>query len=213
MAGIIGKKVGMTSIFDENRKNIACTLIYAEPNVVTQIKTSLAREDGKSEGYDAVQLAFDERKEKNTPKPLKGHFAKAGTTPKRRLVELTFDDLERELTLGDTVGVDIFEEGEFVDVVGLSKGKGFQGVVKRHGFGGVGGRTHGQHNRGRAPGSLGPGSTPSRVFKGMRMAGKMGHERVKVQNLRILKVIPEKNLLVISGSIPGHKGSYVIVEK
>ena len=213
MAGIIGKKVGMTSIFDENRRNIACTLIYAEPNVVTQIKTSAVREDGKSEGYDAIQLAFDERKEKNTSKPLKGHFAKAGTTPKRRLVEFTFDDLDREFNLGDTVGVDIFEEGEFVDVVGLSKGKGFQGVVKRHGFGGVGGRTHGQHNRERAPGSLGPGSTPSRVFKGMRMAGQMGNARIKVQNLRILKVIPEKNLLVISGSIPGHKGSYVIVEK
>ncbi|WNJ16517.1 50S ribosomal protein L3 [Pontibacter sp. G13] len=211
MAGIIGKKVGMTSIFDENRKNIACTLIYAEPNVVTQVKSADTREDGKTDGYNAVQLAFDEKKEKNTSKPMKGHFDKAGTTPKRKLVEFEFEGME--VNLGDSIGVDIFEEGEFVDVVGVSKGKGFQGVVKRHGFRGVGGRTHGQHNRERAPGSLGPGSTPSRVFKGMRMAGQMGSERVKVQNLRIIKVIPEKNLLVVSGSIPGHKGSYVIVEK
>ena len=213
MAGIIGKKIGMTSIFDENRKNVACTLIYAEPNVVTQVKTEEARENGKTDGYSAIQLAFDEAKEKNTSKPLQGHFNKAGTTPKRKVVEFSFENLSLDLKLGDTVGVDIFEEGEFVDIVGISKGKGFQGVVKRHGFRGVGGRTHGQHNRERAPGSLGPGSTPSRVFKGMRMAGRMGTDRVKVQNLRILKVIPEKNLLVVSGSIPGHKGSYVIVEK
>jgi large subunit ribosomal protein L3 len=211
MAGIIGKKVGMTSVFDENRKNIACTLIYAEPNVVTQVKTDQTREDGKTDGYNAIQLAFDEKKEKNTTNALKGHFSKAGTTPKRKMAEFDFDG--SELQLGDTVSVDIFEEGDFVDVVGMSKGKGFQGVVKRHGFRGVGGRTHGQHNRERAPGSLGPGSTPSRVFKGMKMAGRMGGERVKVQNLKIVKVIPEKNLLVISGSIPGHKGSYVIVEK
>ncbi|MEL6697608.1 MAG: 50S ribosomal protein L3 [Bacteroidota bacterium] len=213
MAGIIGKKVGMTSIFDENRKNIACTLIYAEPNVVTQVKTTETRENQKSDGYNAVQLAFDERKEKNTPKPLKGHFDKAGTTPKRKLVELDFSNQDSVPTLGDTVGVDLFEEGDFVDVIGISKGKGFQGVVKRHGFAGVGGQTHGQHNRGRAPGSLGAGSTPSRVFKGMRMAGRTGGARTTVQNLKILKVIPEKNLLVISGSIPGHKGSYVIIEK
>ncbi|MEO0467971.1 MAG: 50S ribosomal protein L3 [Bacteroidota bacterium] len=211
MAGIIGKKVGMTNIFDENRRNIACTLIYAEPNVVTQVKTDEVRDNGKTDGYNAIQLAFDEKKEKNTSRPLQGHFQKAGTTPKRRLAEFDFGDTE--LNLGDTVSVDIFEEGEFVDIVGISKGKGFQGVVKRHGFAGVGGRTHGQHNRERAPGSLGPGSTPSRVFKGMKMAGRTGGERVKVQNLRILKVIPEKNLLVVSGSIPGHKGSYVIVEK
>ncbi len=203
----------MTSIFDENRKNIACTLIYAEPNVVTQVKTDEARENGKTDGYSAIQLAFDEAKEKSTSKPLQGHFDKAGTTPKRKVVEFSFEDLDLELKLGDTVSVDIFEEGEFVDIVGISKGKGFQGVVKRHGFRGVGGRTHGQHNRERAPGSLGPGSTPSRVFKGMRMGGRMGTDRIKVQNLRILKVIPEKNLLVVSGSIPGHKGSYVIVEK
>lgn len=206
MAGIIGKKIGMTSVFNEDRKNIACTLVYVEPNVVTQVKTA------DTDGYNAVQLAFDEKKEKNTSKQLQGHFAKAGTTPKRKLVEFDFSEV-RDLALGDTVGVDLFEEGEYVDVVGNSKGKGFQGVVKRHGFHGVGGQTHGQHNRGRAPGSLGPGSTPSRVFKGMRMAGKMGNERVKVQNLQILKSIPEKNLLVISGAIPGPKGSYVIVEK
>lgn len=213
MAGLIGKKVGMTSIFDADRKSVACTLIYAEPNVVTQIKSSEARENGKCDGYDAIQLAFDERKEKNTPQPLKGHFEKAGTTPKRKLVEFDFSEAGMDLNLGDTVSVDIFEEGDFVDIVGMSKGKGFQGVVKRHGFAGVGGRTHGQHNRERAPGSIGNASTPSRVFKGMRMGGRTGNARVKVQNLRVLKVIPEKNLLVVSGSVPGHKGSYVIIEK
>ncbi len=207
MAGIIGKKIGMTSIFDSNRRSIACTLIYVEPNVVTQLKTS------DRDGYIAWQVGFDEAKEKNTSKPLLGHFAQAGTTPKRKLAEFDFTEVKPELKLGDTVGVDIFEEGDFVDVVGLTNGKGFQGVVKRHGFAGVGGRTHGQHNRGRHPGSLGPGSTPSRVYKGMRMAGRTGGERVKVQNLKIMKVIPEKNLLVVSGSIPGHKGAYVIVEK
>ncbi|MCI4667909.1 MAG: 50S ribosomal protein L3 [Bacteroidia bacterium] len=213
MAGLIGKKVGMTSIFDANRKSVACTLIYAEPNVVTQIKSSEPRENGKCDGYDAIQLAFDERKEKNTPQPLKGHFEKAGTSPKRKLVEFDFSTEDIELNLGDTVSVDIFEEGDFVDIVGMSKGKGFQGVVKRHGFAGVGGRTHGQHNRERAPGSIGNASTPSRVFKGMRMGGRTGNSRVKVQNLKVLKVIPEKNLLVVSGSVPGHKGAYVIIEK
>lgn len=207
MAGIIGKKVGMTSIFDENRRSIACTLIQAEPNVVTQVKSS------DTDGYDAIQIGFDEAKEKNTSKALMGHFNKAGATPKRRLVEFDFSGLDITLKPGDELKVDLFEEGEFVDVVGISKGKGFQGVVKRHGFHGVGGQTHGQHNRERAPGSLGPGSTPSRVFKGMKMAGRMGGDRVTVQNLRILKVIPEKNLLVISGSIPGSKGGYVIIEK
>ena len=207
MAGIIGKKVGMTSVFDENRKNIPCTLIYAEPNVVTQIKTS------ENDGYSAVQLGFDDAKEKNTSQPMKGHFSKAGISPKHRLKEFDFEDDNQNFTLGDTVSIEIFEVGEFVDVTGLSKGKGFQGVVKRHGFRGVGGRTHGQHNRERAPGSLGPGSTPSRVYKGMRMAGRMGGDNVKVQNLRVLKVIPEKNLLVVSGSVPGHKGSYVFIEK
>lgn len=195
----------MTSVFDESRKNIPCTLIYAEPNVVTQVKTE------EVDGYNAVQLGFDEAKEKNTSKPLMGHFKNAGTTPKKKLAEFDFDD--QDLNLGDTVGVDLFAEGDFVDIVGMSKGKGFQGVVKRHGFAGVGGRTHGQHNRERAPGSLGPGSTPSRVFKGMKMAGRTGGKRTKVQNLKVIKVIPEKNLLVVSGSIPGAKGSYVFVEK
>ena len=205
MSGIIGKKVGMTSIFDASGKNIPCTVIQAGPCVVTQLRTV------DQDGYKAVQLAFDEKKEKNTSGPLKGHFAKANTTPKRKLVE--FKTFEDEKSLGDTVTVEIFSEGDFVDVVGTSKGKGFQGVVKRHGFSGVGGQTHGQHNRLRAPGSLGASSWPSRVFKGMRMAGRMGGDRVKIQNLEILKVYAEQNLLVVSGSIPGAKGSYVIVDK
>jgi large subunit ribosomal protein L3 len=205
MSGIIGKKVGMTSIFDAAGKNIPCTVIEAGPCVVTQLRTV------DLDGYAAVQLAFDEKKEKNTSGPLKGHFAKANTTPKRKLVEFkTFAD---EKSLGDTITVQIFAEGDFVDVVGTSKGKGFQGVVKRHGFGGVGGQTHGQHNRLRAPGSLGASSWPSRVFKGMRMAGRMGGDRVKIQNLEVLKVYPEQNIMVVSGSIPGAKGSYVIVDK
>ncbi|SDM95680.1 large subunit ribosomal protein L3 [Daejeonella rubra] len=205
MSGIIGKKVGMTSIFDAEGKNIPCTVIEAGPCVVTQLRTV------DTDGYTAVQLAFDDKKEKNTSGPLKGHFAKAKTTPKRKLVEFkTFEDVK---ALGDIVSVEIFAEGDFVDVVGTSKGKGFQGVVKRHGFGGVGGQTHGQHNRLRAPGSLGASSWPSRVFKGMRMAGRMGGDRVKIQNLQVLKVYTEQNLLVISGSIPGAKGSYVIVDK
>jgi len=205
MSGIIGKKVGMTSIFDAEGKNIPCTVIEAGPCVVTQLRTVDA------DGYTAVQLAFDEKKEKNTTGALKGHFAKAKTTPKRKLVE--FKSFEDEKNLGDTITVEIFAAGDFVDVVGTSKGKGFQGVVKRHGFAGVGGQTHGQHNRMRAPGSLGASSWPSKVFKGMRMAGRMGGDRVKIQNLEILKVYPEHNLLVVSGSIPGAKGSYVIVDK
>ena len=205
MSGIIGKKVGMTSIFDAEGKNIPCTVIEAGPCVVTQLRTV------DIDGYTAVQLAFDDKKEKNTTGSLKGHFAKAKTTPKRKLVEFkTFEDAK---ALGDIVNVEIFAEGDFVDVVGTSKGKGFQGVVKRHGFGGVGGQTHGQHNRLRAPGSLGASSWPSRVFKGMRMAGRTGGDRVKIQNLQVLKVYTEQNLLVISGSIPGAKGSYVIVDK
>ena len=195
----------MTSIFDADGKNIPCTVIEAGPCVVTQLRTV------DTDGYTAVQLAFSDKKEKNTTGSLKGHFAKAGTTPKRKLVE--FKTFEDEKALGDTVDVSIFEEGDFVDVVGTSKGKGFQGVVKRHGFGGVGGQTHGQHNRLRAPGSLGASSWPSRVFKGMRMAGRMGGDRVKIQNLQVLKVYTEQNLLVVSGSIPGAKGSYVIVDK
>lgn len=205
MSGIIGKKVGMTSIFDADGRNIPCTVIEAGPCVVTQVRTV------EKDGYEAVQLAFDEKKEKNTTEQLKGHFAKANTTPKRKLVE--FKTFEDEKTLGDTVTVELFAEGDFVDVVGTSKGKGFQGVVKRHGFGGVGMQTHGQHNRLRAPGSLGASSWPSRVFKGMRMAGRTGGSRVKVQNLQVLKVYPEQNLLVVSGSVPGAKGSYVIVDK
>ncbi|MFM6976775.1 MAG: 50S ribosomal protein L3 [Sphingobacteriaceae bacterium] len=205
MSGIIGKKVGMTSIFDAEGKNIPCTVIEAGPCVVTQLRTV------EADGYQAVQLAFDEKKEKNTSAPLKGHFEKANTTPKRKLVE--FKTFEEPKSLGDTITVDLFEEGDFVDVVGTSKGKGFQGVVKRHGFAGVGGQTHGQHNRMRAPGSLGASSWPSKVFKGMRMAGRMGGDRVKIQNLQVLKVYPEQNLLVVSGSVPGAKGSYVIVDK
>ena len=205
MSGIIGKKVGMTSIFDADGRNIPSTVIEAGPCVVTQVRTS------EKDGYEAVQLAFDEKKEKNTSAQLKGHFSKANTTPKRKLVE--FKTFEDEKSLGDTVTVEIFAEGDFVDVVGTSKGKGFQGVVKRHGFGGVGMQTHGQHNRLRAPGSLGASSWPSRVFKGMRMAGRTGGDRVKIQNLQVLKVYTEQNLLVVSGSIPGAKGSYVIVDK
>jgi len=204
MSGIIGKKVGMTSIFDAEGRNIPCTVIEAGPCVVTQVKTE------EKDGYSSIQLGFDEAKEKNVTQPLKGHYAKANTTPKRKLVE--FSEFEN-VNLGDTVTVDIFVEGDFVDVVGTSKGKGFQGVVKRHGFAGVGGQTHGQHNRMRAPGSLGASSWPSRVFKGMRMAGRTGGDRVKVQNLQVLKVYAEQNLVVVSGSIPGAKGSYVILDK
>ena len=205
MSGIIGKKVGMTSIFNAEGKNIPCTVIEAGPCVVTHIRTD------EKDGYSAVQLAFDEKKEKNTTASLKGHFAKAETTPKRKLVE--FKTFPEEKQLGELVTVSIFEEGDYIDVVGTSKGKGFQGVMKRHGFGGVGGATHGQHNRLRAPGSLGASSWPSRVFKGKRMAGRTGGDRVKVQNLQVLKIYEEQNLLVVSGSIPGAKGSYVIVDK
>ncbi len=205
MSGIIGKKVGMTSIFDAEGRNIPCTVIEAGPCVVTQVKTE------EKDGYSSIQLGFDEAKEKNVTQPLKGHYAKANTTPKRKLVE--FGEFEATLNLGDTVTVDIFAEGDYVDVVGTSKGKGFQGVVKRHGFAGVGGQTHGQHNRMRAPGSLGASSWPSRVFKGMRMAGRTGGDRVKVQNLQVLKVYAEQNLVVVSGSVPGAKGSYVILDK
>lgn len=204
MSGIIGKKVGMTSIFDAEGRNIPCTVIEAGPCVVTQVKTE------EKDGYSSIQLGFDEAKEKNVTQPLKGHYAKANTTPKRKLVE--FSEFEN-VSLGDTVTVDIFAEGDFIDVVGTSKGKGFQGVVKRHGFGGVGGQTHGQHNRLRAPGSLGASSWPSRVFKGMRMAGRTGGDRVKIQNLQVLKVYAEQNLVVVSGSVPGAKGSYVILDK
>ena len=207
MPGLIGKKIGMISVFGADGKNIPCTVVEAGPCVVTQVRTV------EKDGYAAVQLAYDEKKEKRTSKALKGHFEKAGTTPKKKLVEFE-NDFAGELKLGDTVTVaDIFtEDVKFVDVVGTSKGKGFQGVVKRHGFAGVGGETHGQHNRLRHPGSMGASSWPSRVFPGMRMAGHMGNERVKVFNLEVLKVIPENNLLVIKGSVPGAKGSYLILE-
>ncbi|MBE6224517.1 MAG: 50S ribosomal protein L3 [Bacteroidales bacterium] len=209
MSGLIGKKIGMTSVFDAEGRNIPCTVIEAGPCVVTQIRTE------ETDGYAAVQLAYDEKKEKHTSAPLMGHFKKANTTPKRKLVEFE-NDFGKELQLGDTLTVaDLFVDGEdtWVDVTGISKGKGFQGVVKRHGFAGVGGQTHGQHNRLRAPGSLGASSWPSRVFKGMRMAGRTGGDRVKILNLKVIKVIPENNLLLVKGSIPGAKGSYVIVEE
>ena len=206
MPGLIGKKIGMTSVFGADGKNIPCTVIEAGPCVVTQIRTV------EKDGYAAVQLAYDEMSEKHASKALKGHFEKAGTTPKRKLVEFKAD-FEQELNLGDTLTVaDVFEGVKFVDVVGTSKGKGFQGVVKRHNFAGVGGQTHGQHNRLRHPGSLGACSWPSRVFKGTRMAGHMGNQRVTVINLEVIKVMPENNLIVVKGSVPGAKGSYVIVE-
>ncbi|MBQ6177622.1 MAG: 50S ribosomal protein L3 [Bacteroidales bacterium] len=207
MPGLIGKKVGMISVFGADGKNIPCTVVEAGPCVVTQVRTV------ETDGYAAIQLAYDEKKEKQTSKALKGHFEKAGTTPKKKVLEFEAD-FAGDLKLGDVLTVaDVFtEDVKFVDVVGTSKGKGFQGVVKRHGFAGVGGQTHGQHNRLRHPGSMGASSWPSRVFPGMRMAGHMGNERVKVFNLEVLKVIPENNLIVVKGSVPGAKGSYLIVE-
>jgi large subunit ribosomal protein L3 len=204
MSGLIGRKIGMTSIFDENGKNIPCTVIEAGPCVVTQVRTTAV------DGYEALQLGFDDKNEKHSTKAAVGHFKKAGTVAKKKVVELQF---ENEYKLGDVLTVDVFTEGEFVDVQGTSKGKGFQGVVKRHGFGGVGQATHGQHNRLRAPGSVGASSYPSRVFKGMRMAGRMGGDNVKVQNLRVLKVMADKNLILVKGAVPGHNNSYVIIQK
>ena len=206
MAGIIGKKIGMTSVFSVEGKNIPCTVIEAGPCVVTQVKTA------EKEGYEALQLAFDEKKEKRATKAEFGHYQKAGTTPKRKVVEFK-NTYQEPYNLGDSVTVNIFNELDFVDVEGVTKGKGFQGVVKRHGFGGVGDKTHGQHNRLRAPGSIGASSWPSRVFKGMRMAGRTGNEKVTIENLMVMKVIPEKNLLVVKGSVPGAKGSYLIIRK
>ncbi|MFA7615606.1 MAG: 50S ribosomal protein L3 [Moheibacter sp.] len=206
MSGIIGKKIAMTSLFDENGKNIPCTIIQAGPCIVTQVRTE------EKDGYKSVQLGFDDAKEKNTTAALKGHFKKAGTTPKHKLVEF-YGEFADSLNLGDEIKVDVFREGEYVDITGVSKGKGFQGVVKRHGFAGVGQSTHGQHNRLRAPGSIGAGSDPSRVFKGMRMAGRMGGKNVTVQNLNVLKIDAEQNLLIVKGAIPGPKNSYVIVRK
>ena len=207
MSGLIGKKIGMTSIYDASGKVVPCTVLEAGPCVVTQVKTV------ETDGYSAIQLAYDEKKEKNTTKSLKGHFAKAGTTPKKIMREFTRFEEGHRKSLGDVLDVTVFEEGEFVDVSGTSKGKGFQGVVKRHHFGGVGDATHGPHNRLRAPGSMGASSYPSRVFKGMRMAGQMGNAKVKVINLQIVKIVKEKNLLLVKGSVPGANGSYIIIER
>ena len=204
MAGIIGKKIGMTSVYSAEGKNLPCTIIEAGPCVVTQIKTQ------EKDGYEATQLGVDDKKEKNTPKAMLGHLSKGKTTTKRKIVEFKGID---DVNLGDSVTVDQFQEGEFVDVVGTSKGKGFQGVVKRHGFGGVGQASHGQHNRMRAPGSIGAASYPARVFKGMKMGGRTGGDRIKSINLLVLKIVPEKNLMIVKGSVPGSKGSYLIVEK
>jgi large subunit ribosomal protein L3 len=208
MSGIIGKKIGMTSVYSAEGKNVPCTVIEAGPCVVTQVKTV------EKDGYAAVQLAYDDKTEKHTSKSEAGHFKKAGTTPKRRLAEV--GDWEgkagRELTLGDAVTVEDFIDGDWLDITGISKGKGYQGVVKRHGFAGVGGQTHGQHNRQRKPGSLGASSYPSRVFKGKKLPGQTGGDRVTVTNLKILKLIPENNLILVKGSVPGAKGSYLLIE-
>ena len=205
MSGLIGKKIGMTSLYDDNGKNIPCTVLEAGPCLVTQVRTV------EVDGYNAVQLGFDDKPEKQVSKAAEGHFKKAKVAPKKKLVE--FQNFEQELNLGDTVTVEHFLEGDFVDISGTSKGKGFQGVVKRHGFAGVGQATHGQHNRLRAPGSIGAASYPARVFKGMRMAGQMGNSKVKVLNLKVIKVVLEKNLLVVKGCVPGHKNAYVIIRK
>lgn len=204
MPGVIGKKIGMTNFYNEEGRNVACTVIEVEPNFVTQVKTP------ETDGYSAVQLAYGRAKEKNTSKAQIGHFKKSGVAPATVLKE--FSDFEEEMKVGDSIGLDMFTVGDLVEVTGVSKGKGFQGVVKRHGFAGVGGQTHGQHNRGRAPGSIGPGSTPSKVFKGMRMGGRMGNDRVTVFNLRVVKLMPEKNLMVVRGAVPGHKGSNVLIQ-
>ena len=205
MSGLIGKKIGMTSLFDNDGKNIPCTILEVGPCLVTQVRTK------EVDGYKAVQLGFDDKPNKHVSKASLGHFSKAKVSPKRKLVE--FQNFEKELNLGDTITVDHFSEGDFVDISGTSKGRGFQGVVKRHGFAGVGQATHGQHNRLRAPGSIGAASYPARVFKGMRMAGQMGNVKVKVLNLKVIKVVIEKNILVVKGCVPGHKNSYVIVRK
>ena len=205
MSGLIGKKIGMTSLFDNDGKNIPCTILEVGPCLVTQVRTK------EVDGYKAVQLGFDDKPNKQVSKTSLGHFSKAKVSPKRKLVE--FQNFEKELNLGDTITVEHFSEGDFVDISGTSKGRGFQGVVKRHGFAGVGQATHGQHNRLRAPGSIGAASYPARVFKGMRMAGQMGNVKVKVLNLKVIKVVLEKNILVVKGCVPGHKNSYVIVQK
>ena len=205
MSGLIGKKIGMTSLYDDEGNNLACTVIEAGPCIVTQVKNK------DKDGYDSVQLGFLDKKEKNYNKSEIGHFKNAKTDPKQNICE--FKNFKNELNIGDVVSVDHFIEGEFVDVSGISKGKGFQGVVKRHGFAGVGQSTHGQHNRLRAPGSIGAASYPARVFKGMRMAGQTGNEKVKVQNLKVIKIVPEKNLLLLKGCVPGHKNSIITIKK
>ena len=205
MSGLVGKKIGMTSLFDDKGKNIPCTIIEAGPCIITQIKNN------EKDGYKSLQLSFDEKKDKLTNKPLSGHFKKAKTSPKKKSMEFT--GFDKDFNLGDEVNVDLFEEGEFVDVSSISKGKGFQGVVKRHGFSGVGQSTHGQHNRLRAPGSIGAASYPARVFKGMKMAGRMGGKKVKVLNLKIFKILPEQNILIVKGAVPGHNNSYLKIEK
>jgi large subunit ribosomal protein L3 len=205
MSGLIGKKIGMTSIFDENGKNIPCTVIQAGPCVVTQVRTE------EVDGYNALQLGFDDKAEKRANKAEIGHAKKAGTSPKKKLVE--FLNFSGDHQLGDTLDVSLFNEGEFIDVIGTSKGKGYQGVVKRHGFAGVGQSTHGQHNRLRAPGSIGAASYPARVFKGLRMAGRMGGDTITVENLQVVKVDAEKNIIVVKGCVPGHKNAYVTVQK
>tara|TARA_B100001564_G_scaffold359262_1_gene380362 strand:- start:1245 stop:1865 length:621 start_codon:yes stop_codon:yes gene_type:complete len=206
MSGLIGRKIGMSSLFDEKGKNIPCTVLELGPCVITQIKTK------EIDGYEAFQLGFEDKPIRKVNKSMSGHFNKAKVDPKKKLIEFKMN-FEKDLKLGDTITVELFKEGEYVDVSAISKGKGFQGVVKRHGFKGVGQSTHGQHNRLRAPGSIGAASYPARVFKGMRMAGQTGAEKVKIQNLIVLKVMPEKNVLVVKGSVPGHKNSYVIVQK
>lgn len=205
MSGLIGKKIGMTSIFNAQGKNIPCTILEMGPCVVTQIKTV------KNDGYQALQLGFEDLNEKKVTKSIKGHFSKSNANPKRKLVE--FKNFQKPHQLGDQITVTHFEEGEFVDVSAKSKGKGFQGVVKRHGFAGVGDASHGQHNRERAPGSIGAASDPSRVFKGMKMSGQTGSQKVKVLNLKVLKILPEKNLMVVKGAVPGHNNTYVTVRK
>lgn len=206
MNGIIGKKVGMTSVFDDTGRNIPVTVIDASPNVVTQVKSD------EKEGYNAIQLAYADRKAKNVSQAMQGHFKKAGTNPKRKVVEFDLNGLEK--ALGDEVSItELFEVGDTVHVIGTTKGKGFQGVVKRHGFRGVGDATHGQHNRGRAPGAIGACATPSKVIKGMKMGGRMGNKRVKTKNLKVVKIFADKNLLLIKGCVPGHNGAFVIVEK
>lgn len=207
MSGLIGKKIGMTSVYDASGKIVPCTVIEAGPCVVTQVKTV------EKDGYEAIQLAFDEKKEKKTNKAMKGHFEKAGTTPKRVLREFSRFEAGNRKAFGEVLDVSVFVEGEYIDVSGISKGKGFQGVMRRHGFGGVGESTHGQHNRLRAPGSLGASSWPSRVMKGMKMAGRTGGKKVKMINLEIVKIVKEKNLLLVKGSVPGPNGSYLIIER